>query len=304
MNKKVSNLFDGRTLYSGLNLNEILIEIDQLTLERLQKELFSMYKDILRVCKEHDIVPYLVGGSALGAIRHQGFIPWDDDVDIGMTRADYERFIRVFEKELSEKYILNAPNYSEKPKARFPKIYKKGTIFKGAYDVNANSLNGFFVDIFIIENIPRNRIIRKFKGTYCNFLEFVSSQVYTYENDNEISREIRARVNNSSAKIRFMIGRIFSLRKAGKWFNLIDKHSQYKHTGMYGLVTGRKHYFGELFEEEVLFPAKLVKFCDIEAPVFKDVDAYLKNLYGDYMTLPPENKREKHSVVEIKFAEE
>lgn len=305
MGGTVKNIFNGRELNCGIDTSGIMVEIDQITLEKLQSELLSMYKDVLHVCQEHGIIPYLVGGSALGAIRHQGFIPWDDDVDIGMTRQDYEKFINVFEKELSEKYILNAPNYSDKPKARFPKIYKKGTVFKGIYDVNDNnSLNGFFVDIFIIENIPLNKIRRKIKGTYCNLLEFISSQVYTYENDNDLSREMRTRANNFSVKIRYLVGKLFSLRKAGKWFNLVDKHIQYKTTGMFGLVTGRKHYFGELFDEKTLFPAKYVSFCDVEAPVFNDIDAYLVNLYGDYMQLPPENKRERHSVVEIKFLDE
>lgn len=296
--------FDGRALYSGTDLSGIMVEIDQDTLARLQGELLSMYKDVFDVCKKLKIIPYLIGGSALGAIRHQGFIPWDDDVDIGMTRTDYRKFVNAFESELSSKYIINAPNYSDNPKARFTKIYKKGTVFKGVYDVNDDSVNGFFLDIFIIENVPKNKLVRRIKGTYCNFLEFVSSQVFTYENDNDIAREMQARTNSSSAKLRKFIGKVFSIRKAGKWFNLMDKHAQYRYTGLFGIVTGRKHYFGEIFEENVFFPAKYVKFCDIEAPVFNDMDTYLKNLYGDYMKLPPEDKREKHSVVEIKFPDD
>ncbi len=72
----------------------------------MQKSILFMYKDLLQACRLHNITPYLIGGSALGAVRHQGFIPWDDDIDVGMTRVDYDHFVDIFYKELSDKYIL------------------------------------------------------------------------------------------------------------------------------------------------------------------------------------------------------
>ncbi|MBR2294307.1 MAG: LicD family protein [Clostridiales bacterium] len=294
------NVIDGRSIKSNTSYSNVMIELDQDTLVKVQKELLSMYKDVMMVCDKYGITPYLIGGSCLGAIRHKGFIPWDDDIDVGMTREDYNKFISVFNDELADKYEINAPNYSDKPKARFAKIYKKGTIFRGLTDIDSSSYCGFFLDIFIIENVPVNRLIRTLKGTLCNVLEFISSQVYTYETDCAVTREIR-RHSNNSVKIRFLIGKIFSFRSAGKWFDSVDKHAGYKYTGMFGIVTGRKHYFGEIFDEGVFFPKSYADFCDIRVPVFSDTDTYLKNLYGNYMKLPPEDKRERHSVVEIKF---
>ena len=88
-------------------------------LRQLQLCLLGIYKDVRHVCDKYEIPLYLMGGSALGAVRHKGFIPWDDDLDVAMTRRDYRRFCEVFEQELSQKYTLNAPNYCDNARVRF-----------------------------------------------------------------------------------------------------------------------------------------------------------------------------------------
>ena len=281
--------------------DDSLIEIDEETRERLQLAILEMYKDVFKACQKFNIIPYLIGGSALGAVRHHGFIPWDDDIDIGMTRDDYIRFVEIFERELGEQYIINAPNVTAKPKTRFTKIFKKGTVCREVTDPEG-SLNGIFLDIFVIENVPRNPLIRKLKGIYCNALQFISSQVFLYENDNPALKALYSHSGEDNYKSRMRIGKLFSFRNSAKWFNSVDKAVQCKKkTGLYGIVTGRKHYFGEVFDENVFFPPQYKQFVDIEAPVFHDLDTYLRNLYHDYMQLPPEDKRERHYVVEIKL---
>lgn len=300
MKSMFKNMKDARTALNRSDNSDILIEVDEEQRRRLQGAILEMYKELLSVCIRYKITPYLIGGSALGAVRHKGFIPWDDDIDIGMTRDDYTKFIEVFNKELSKKYIINAPNLSDNPKTRFTKIYKKGTVCREVFD-RKSSLNGIFLDIFIIENVPRNKVIRKLRGTLCNALQFISSQVYLYENNNSLMREIYTRAGEGNYKSRMRIGHLFSFKPAKTWFDLVDKVAQYKKTGLYGIVTGRKHYFGEIFEEKVFFPSQYKEFEDIEAPVFNDLDTYLTNLYNNYMEIPPENKRERHYVVELKF---
>lgn len=266
----------------------------------LQNTLLEMYQDVTEVCKKYEITPFLVGGSALGAVRHKGFIPWDDDLDIGMLRADYEKFKRIFRKELSGKYILNAPNYSRNPKARFPKIIKKGTKLREIVDVQDEKLNGVFLDIFIIENVPKGMFHRKLKGLWCNTLEFISGQVFLYENLTPEAAEFYMRSGKGLFQIRMMMGKIFSFRSASKWFHTVDKAAQYRYrTGYYGLPTGRKHYFGEIFTKEVILPVKKAEYCGMQIPVFHDIDSYLRNLYGDYMQIPNEEDREKHYIVEL-----
>ena len=304
MKRLIQNLSSRKKVSNTLSeYQEGLVVMDYKTRKQLQDTLLEMYKDILSVCERHNIIPYLIGGSCLGAIRHKGFIPWDDDLDIGMMRKDYLVFRDIFEKELGEMYVMSAPNYSEKSKNRFPKVMKKGTIYREAGDNSAPEKCGIPVDIFILENIPSNGSVRKLKGMYCNLLEFIGGQVSLRENMDPLLEKSLKAEGGIEYFIRTSVGAVGGLAPAYIWFNMIDKAVQHKEkTGYIGIPTGRKHYFGEVFPASYFSPPRYVEFCGVEAPVFNETEQYLINLYGeDYMELPPEEKREKHLIRELKF---
>lgn len=283
--------------------SNILRELTREESESLKQELFKMFKDVLSICEKHKITIMLGGGSALGCVRHQGFIPWDDDLDLMMPRKDYEIFKTIFQEELGKTYILSAPNYHGKSKARFPKIIKKNTTLKELTDIHSDLPSGIFLDIFIIENVPVNTLRRRIKGLWCNVLMFGSTQAFWYEHrSDELKLYMCQTARGKRAyRMKMAIGRFFSMVPSWKWFDAVDKAVQYnKKTELVCLPTGRKHYFGEIHPKDVFLPISHGIFCNIEAPMPGKPDAYLKKIYGEsYMELPPENKREKHFIVDF-----
>ena len=299
--KLIRQLANAKEQINAVDTTGFLREISTKELQQLQKTLLEILLDVLDVCQAYNICVFLVGGTALGAVRHKGFIPWDDDIDIGMPRADYERFIPVFEKELSDRYILNAPNYSQTVLARFPKILKKDSYL----DVGMTKEKTFckvFLDIFIADGIPENAFHRKWKGFRCNFMEFVAGQVAYYEYlDDAWTRQFKTGARGSFFLRRF-VGWFFSFRSSSKWYDSIDCVIRYDgDTQLWGFPTGCKHYFGDVHRKSVLVPVQEGIFEGHVMPLMNNPDAYLKNLYGYYMQIPPPEKRQKHYVREMRL---
>ena len=262
-------------------------------LARLQQVLLEMVMDLQTVCEENGLECFVVGGSALGAVRHHGFIPWDDDVDLSMPREDLEKLKKIFREKLGDKYILNAPNYEEDATNRFPKILKKGTRFVEA-GVPEDDRTCIKIDIFPLENVPDNPVARWVKGMHCTFLMFAGGALLSYE-------EARSRKEKMDA--RAFAGMLLSFRSSGRWFDRFDKvcRCRNSHSRDVGIPSGRKHYFGEILPRNVVFPLSAVAFEGHEMKIFADPDYALRNLYGNYMEIPPEEKREKHYVDKIEF---
>ncbi len=276
--------------------SNLLVELNSDDVEKIQERLLDIYHDIKMVCQKHEISVILSGGSALGAVRHKGFIPWDDDMDLAMSRKDYNKFCEVFEAELGERYILNAPNYCNNAKGRFPRVLKKDSYYETIIDVHDDSLHKLFMDIFIIENIPDNRLHRFFKGHLCEALHFISGQVYVYECRDADMKKFFCSVGKSYYYTRMCIGFLFSFIKSSRWFDMIDRLSQYpdENSAMVGTVTGRRHYFREMMPRDVWFPYSKGMFNGEEVLLHHDPDRYLKAIYGDYMTIPKPENRERH----------
>ena len=295
--------FNRKKALNSLGSKKIIISISEGQRIELQESIYKIYQDVCSISEKLGITPFLIGGSALGAIRHHDFIPWDDDLDIGMIRKDYDVFVSEFAKIYSAKYIVNSPNVSNDSKARFTKIIKRGTIYRELNGSKVERLNGIFVDVFPIDNVPDKPLQKKIKGICCNVLEFISSQVFMVANEDELDKRFNLQAGKLDYFIRHLVGKAFSFRPYSRWFDLIDKIIQYRDEGSayVTIAPGRKHYFGEIIRRADIFPVRYVDFHGGKAVVFANVEDYLTKMYGNYMEIPSVEKRESHFIRELKL---
>jgi lipopolysaccharide cholinephosphotransferase len=273
---------------------------------KLRKCFLEAFQDLNDCCEKYSLHVMLIGGSTLGAVRHKGFIPWDDDLDVAMTRSDFEKLKEVFEIELGEKYILSSPNYKNNAKNRFPMMLVKGTRFLEVGQSAEDELSSIKIDIFIIENVPDNLIFRYLKGFWCTCLMFMASYEETYENrNNQLLEKYMCKTKEGTAvfKRRVRLGGLFSFFNFQTWMNKVDSALQYNRTTkLMGIPSGRGHYFGEIRSRETFIPVSQGLFEGLVVNLPGNPDDYLSNLYGpDYMQLPPEEKRERHFIADIEF---
>lgn len=280
------------------------ILLDDSQLHKLQETLNSILDDVISVCDKYGIVYTLGGGSVLGAVRHNGFIPWDDDIDINMTRADYNKFIPLFSREFGDKYWIHTPEDTDNYGLSLARIRLKDTIVKTKEDF-FNDECGAFVDLFVVENTFDNAILRMIHGLGCmafglalSCRKFWRDRKYLLELADGNSKLLR--VFRFKVFLGFLIAwgsMNFWTRTTNKW-NALCKNDNSKFVC---IPVGRKHFFGELYKRsdvcdtvDVLYEGKLRK-CPA------NYDMYLTALYGDYMQIPKEEDRELHVFFDFKL---
>lgn len=259
-------------------------------LEKLHQVQLEMLDEFDGLCKKHGLSYWLDSGSALGAVRHKGFIPWDDDVDIGMMREDYDKFVAIAKKELPSNYVVQDHLTDPYFKDFHIKIIKLNTHFPQRF-TSQYKYQGIQIDVFPFDYVPdtSKRTLRKCqrlqKFRYLYFI--VEREVMSHNIVKRLVQRILKMVPSSLYRNYFEC----SCRK----YN--GTNAQYVTSHTYRMQRDKVRFF----KAEDLVPTKRIKFEDREYGIMNNPDAYLKNMYGDYMTLPPEEKRECHLFGEIIF---
>ena len=289
--------------------SDMLYELSEDERMRLKSLMISMYKDLAEVCKNNSLSLMLIGGSALGAVRHKGFIPWDDDLDVCMPRSDYNKLLSLLNNGMfGEQYDFTAPSSERDSKNNHLKIYRKNTTNAEIFEGSMPFPKGVFIDVFPVENAPAPSALTSIRGFWVDCLSMISvCALYAQYPSDEFERFMKT--NRSAYKryrLRMTVGKIaLCFGKHAKWAYWSDKAAQYKKETDYCTIpTGTKRYCGELLPRRVFFPESKGSFEGMQVLLPGDVDCYLKNMYKDYMSLPPVDKRERHFVYKFSLGEE
>lgn len=274
---------------------------DEKTLKKLQSIELGILEEFSNICEEHDIDYFLCGGSAIGVMRHQGFIPWDDDIDVGMSRSDYDRFLEIAKRDYSDKYTV----VNNETNQNFPLMNTRwglnGTQFIPEDFKKVKGDFGIFLDLFCFDNIPDDEEKMKKQGTRAWFygkllvLSGVSTPVLYVSG-------IMSKIIMFVCKIVHYTFRILHL-KPRFFYNKAKKYMlQYKNenTKRFAYMFDPER-FTSIIDKDDVFPTKKMKFENIEVRVPKEIERYLTRRYGDYMQLPPEDKRHIHPPYILKF---
>lgn len=264
--------------------------------KKVQECEIEILQQIDNICRKYDLEYFGIGGTALGAVRHEGFIPWDDDIDIGMPRKDYEKLLSVVQKELPKEYHVQ--NYFTEPNTPFyfTKIRKNNTLFVEYYLKDYDMHQGIFVDIFPFDNVPQKQWVQNVHFRICRTLYqlFLSKSLKTV-----CSSRFEQKENRKSRIRKIMHYALFFVPKSWLFYSLdfcVRFFNRWETTEISHIVRRRLRVF-----LKDLYPIKYLKFDNIEMPVPNDYDAYLKAQFGDYSTLPPEEKRYGHLPYKVAF---
>lgn len=230
-----------------------------------QQVMLSVLRDFDAVCKRHKLCYWIDHGTLLGAVRHQGFIPWDDDLDVTMPREDYEKFLIIAEKELPETTFLQTKKSDPFVHVHHAKLRDRQSTYIEDWEEgkNIHSHQGIFIDIFPVNYIS-------------------PSKAEMYRHIVNISKIFCNRYIKIDSIANQFINKLNSFHSANNTF----------------IVSGGEnmHYVTHV-SREVVFPLQVLEFEGMKVPVPYNTHAYLVSIFGeDYMTLPPKEKQKVHSV--------
>lgn len=258
-------------------------------LHRIELELIG---EVDRICKKCGIHYNMVGGTMLGAIRHKGFIPWDDDADIGFLRSEYEKFRKACETELDhDRFYIQDIRDTDGYRWGYGKLRRKDTKFIRLNQEFMPYEQGVFIDLMPFDNVPDNWLHRRIHFFMC----FVIRKILWSEVGSRTEKKFMQRM---IYKVLRKMPRTNAVSLYEKLITVSRKQRQSKQVRILTFPTPKGVYG---YDREWYTHLSRYPYEDTLLPGAKDYDGYLKVKYGSYMELPPEEKRKVHPVSELKL---
>lgn len=273
-------------------MEKITLTAEQM--DRLKAIELEILVEVDRICRKHGIEYVIAYGTLIGAIRHNGFIPWDDDVDICMTRENYLRFREVCRTELDERFFYQSHETDKNYFYLFDKIRANGTVFKETFLAEHDIHHGVYLDVFPVDALPDNKYLRKLHYGKFRLCRLILQSKYLALNARQGKKKKEA------AMIRILFAPFsleFLYRQAEKTAMKCNGNPG-KDVCCYTSTYGKKDIFPAAFFTDIVdgcFEGHTVK-------IPAHYDALMKKIYGNYMQLPPEEKRcSVHDLLEVQL---
>ena len=243
------------------------------TLRKAQLRMLEILVEVDKICKKHNIQYWLDFGTLLGAVRHGGFIPWDDDLDIALFKKNYKRLCNILKEELPEQFVLQDESTEDKYCLKFAKVRDKNSYFEDADFMPQFEEKGIFIDIFPIEKFGSIQIKK--------MVEFFYGRSFRRIKGVAIKKQSEVII----AYIIWPLANVFV--SIGKCISRLIPNGLYSYS--YGIPL-----FSKCLKKDIL-PCQHINFEGISFPAPNNYENYLRLHYGDFMKLPPEEKRMVHS---------
>ena len=258
-------------------------------LRKIQLSSLDALKELKRICDKHGLKYYLVAGTLLGAVRHGGFIPWDDDVDVAMPRADYNKLERIAKRELADGFFYQTERTDKHSPFFFAKLRRNGTDVREHLVKDVEMHNGCYADVFPLDYCPSSE---KRARRFFKLIALFNSAMLA-----KVSDEFVCGYEKKSARLLFSVVKILPrwmlifLRNAVRIYYTATPGKKLVCTvsGSYGYP--RETYLAEWFDKSTK-----LDFEDDSFSVPEEYDKALTHMYGDYMTPPPEGERKQHFI--------
>ena len=268
-----------------LKMKEKVDRLIPCSLREAQFMMLEILEEVHRICEENEIEYFLIDGTLLGAVRHGGFIPWDDDLDIGMTRENYNKFKKVAKEELNHSFFLQSVETDKEYKLyHIPlKVRKNDTLFEEFGEENEPYHRGIYIDVFPYDKLSDNGLKAFVQKKVLGFL--IKGKFKNLKEEKSIKGTMR--------KVIYTVLKPLSYERLDTIAHSTLKWSEGSKRDTYNY--GVELLWDKDFKESDLFPLKKIVFEGKEFWAPNNPHEVLTNIYGDYMTLPKEDERVWHA---------
>ena len=261
-------------------------------IEKLHSVLNEILDYFVIICEENNLRYFILYGTALGAYRHGGFIPWDDDLDVGMPRDDYNKFLSIMEAKPGSDYYIQNERNEEKWFLTFSKLRKNNTVFIESIAEGIYHNNGIYIDIFPLEYSKRFGFGNRVKSAFIKYM-IHGLKLYSCK---ELYKNKLGYKYSLHLILTFPVG--ISIKRSLALLNKISVGKVYESDARYLNVYDDM----SSIDKNIYFPARKIAFCGKQYNCPNNIEKYLETIYGDtYMELPPAEERRTHDPIKIQF---